>query len=98
LNLVSSFLKRNPIFCELNYKFALDNFHKTGLDVLFYGQEHFDTLAILSMKQEMTKEKVADLMTNQRLLSNKDLMIKNLEQLIENLRECETYISEVLGN
>jgi hypothetical protein len=54
LNLVSGFLKKNPIFCELNYKFALDNFQKTGLDVLFYGQEHFDTLAILSMKDEMT--------------------------------------------
>ena len=46
----------------------------------------------------MTKEKEADLMTNQRLLSNKDLMIKNLEQLIDNLRECELYITEVLGN
>jgi len=44
------------------------------------------------MKQEMTNEKVADLMTNQRLLSNKDLMLKNLEQLIENLKECEDYI------
>lgn len=37
LNLVSSFLKKNPIFCELSYRFALDNFQKTGLDVLFYG-------------------------------------------------------------
>lgn len=89
---MSGFLKRNPIFCELNYKFALDNFHKTGLDVLFYGQEHFDTLAILSMKDDMSNEKVKDLMTNQKLLSNRDLMIKNLDNLINNLSECEDYI------
>jgi hypothetical protein len=79
---VSGFLKRNPIFCELNYKFSLENFQKTGLDVLFYGQEHFDTLAILSMKEDMSSEKVKDLMTNQKLLSNRDLMIKNLDMLI----------------
>lgn len=64
MNLVSSFLKRNPIFCELSYTFAMDNYQKTGLDVLFYGQEHFDTLAILSMKEEMTNDKVSDLMKN----------------------------------
>jgi hypothetical protein len=26
----------------------MDKFQRSGLDVLFYGQEHFDTLAILS--------------------------------------------------
>lgn len=96
MNLVSGFLKRNPIFCELNYKFALENFQKTGLDVLFYGQEHFDTLAILSMKDDMSNEKVKDLMTNQKLLSNRDLMIKNLDSLIHNLNECEDYIQSVI--
>jgi hypothetical protein len=71
-------LKRNPIFCELSYKFAVDNYHKSGLDVLFYGQEHFDTLAILSMKEDMTNDKVSDLMKNQKLFSNKELLTKNL--------------------
>jgi hypothetical protein len=71
-------LKKNPIFCELSYTFALDNYHKTGLDVLFYGQEHFDTLAILSMKEEMKDGKVSELMKNQKLFSNKELMIRNL--------------------
>ena len=93
---MSGFLKKNPIFCELSYKFALEDFHKTGLDVLFYGQEHYDTLAILSMKDDMSNEKVADLMTNQRLFSNKDMMIKNLDHLIQNLKECEDYIQQVL--
>jgi hypothetical protein len=75
---VSSFLKRNPIFCELSYSFATDNYQKSGLDVLFYGQEHFDTLAILSMKDHMSTEKVSDLMRNQKLFSNKELMTRNL--------------------
>jgi len=44
------------------------------------------------MKDDMSNEKVSDLMTNQKLLSNKDLMIKNLDNLIENLKECEDYI------
>ena len=66
---MSSFLKRNPIFCELSYAFAIDNYQRTGLDVLFYGQEHFDTLAILSTRpsaaeDQMNEQKVSDLMKN----------------------------------
>ena len=37
LNLVSSFMTKNPIFCELSYAFALDQYQRSGLDVLFYG-------------------------------------------------------------
>lgn len=96
LNLVSSFLKKSPVFCEVSYKFALDNFQRSGLDVLFYGQEHNDTLAILSMKDDMTNEKIKDLMLNQKLLKNKDLMIKNLSNLTQSLKECEDYIQEVI--
>ena len=76
----------------MNYKFALDNFQRSGLDVLFYGQEHNDTLAILSMKDDMTSQKISDLMTNQKLLNNKDLMLKNLSNLTQSLLECEDYI------
>lgn len=64
MNLVSGFLKNNPILCELSYSFAIDNYQKTGLDVLFYGQEHFDTLAILSRHEDMKNEEVSDLMKN----------------------------------
>lgn len=64
--------------------------------MLFYGQDHYDTLAILSMKDDMKETKVADLMSNQKLLSNKDLLIRNFGQLIENLKECEDYIQEVV--
>ena len=76
----------------MNYKFALENFQRSGLDVLFYGQEHNDTLAILSMKDDMTSQKISDLMTNQKLLNNKDLMLKNLSNLTQSLLECEDYI------
>ena len=34
------------------YKFNLENIDRTGLDVLFYGQEHFDTMAILDDKRD----------------------------------------------
>lgn len=64
--------------------------------MLFYGQEHYDTLAILSKKDDMTHEQVSELMKNQKLLSNKDLMIRNFGELIENLKECETYIDRVI--
>lgn len=44
----------------------------------------------------MSSKKVSDLMTNQKLLSNKDLMIKNLDNLVDNLSECEDYIQLVI--
>jgi hypothetical protein len=33
------------------FKFNFDNLDKSGLDILFYGQEHFDTMAILDDKR-----------------------------------------------
>jgi hypothetical protein len=46
------------------YKFNLSNFEKSGLDVLFYGQEHFDTMAILDDKREISQATIGDLMKN----------------------------------
>lgn len=43
-----------PLFSELPYEFNLENFGQTGLDVLFYGQEHFDTMAILDDKRDIS--------------------------------------------
>ena len=48
------------------------------------------------MKEDMTEEKVSDLMKNQKLFSNKELMIRNLTQLTVNLDECEKYIQAVI--
>jgi ubiquitin C-terminal hydrolase len=64
--------------------------------VLFYGQEHCDTLAILSMKEDMSADKFSQLEQSQQLLSNRDLMAKNLQQLATNIRECEDYIDAVI--
>ena len=97
-------MTRNPIFCELSYAFALDQYQRSGLDVLFYGQEHFDTLAILSQRasqqqdDNMSQDKIGDLMKNQKLFSNKALMLRNLQQLCVNMQECEQYIKDVIEN
>lgn len=60
--------------------------------MLFYGQEHNDTLAIYSTNEDMSTDKISDLMTTQKLLKNKDLMTKNLSNLTQSLKECEEYI------
>lgn len=36
-----------PVFSECAFSFAMADFEKSGLDVLFYGQTHYDTMAIL---------------------------------------------------
>ena len=78
------------------YKFNLANYEKSGLDVLFYGQEHFDTMAILDDKREISQSTIGDLMKNQKILSNRQLMLKNFRKLIENLDDCEDYVKEVI--
>lgn len=35
-------------------------------------------------------------MQNQKLFSNKELMQNNFGELIENLKECESYIDKVI--
>ena len=86
-------------FAELPYRFNLDNYDKTGLDVLFYGQDHYDTMAILDDKKDISQDNIGDLIKQQRVLSNKTLMLKNFKKLIENLADCEAYIKDVIdGN
>lgn len=78
------------------YKFSLNKFEKSGLDVLFYGQEHFDTISILDDKRDISQDTIGDLMKKQRVLSNRELMLKNFQKLIESLTECEDYIQSVM--
>jgi hypothetical protein len=40
------------VFAECPYRIAMQDFEKTGLDVIFYGQEHYDTMAIVSERQQ----------------------------------------------
>ena len=78
------------------FKFNIDNFSQTGLDVLFYGQDHFDTMAILDDKRDISQDTIGDLVKSQKILSNKHVLLKNLGQLINNLSECENYIQDVI--
>ena len=55
-------------------------------------------MAILSKKDDISYSELTDAMAKQKLLSNKDLMIRNFEELIYNLKECENYIDNVLGS
>lgn len=36
-----------PVFAECSFTFAMMDFEKSGLDVLFFGQDNYDTMAIL---------------------------------------------------
>lgn len=99
LSIQSFFLAECALFSELPYKFNLDSYDKTGLDVLFYGQDHYDTMAILDDKKDISQETIGDLLKKQKILSNRQLMLKNFGKLIENLSDCETYIQSIIdGN
>ncbi len=96
LNLLSAFIKGSPFFCECSYKFAVNNTERTGLDLIFYGQEHYDTQAILSKAHdELDPAQISDLMANQRLFPNKEAIKKNLTELVHALKDCENYIEMV---
>ena len=84
------------------YKFNVENFDKTGLDVLFYGQEHYDTMAIIEddmkviNKKNLGTDTIGEMLKNQKLLGNREVMLKNFQKLIESLSECEDYITNVV--
>jgi hypothetical protein len=42
-----------PVFAECSFSFALQEYEKTGLDVLFFGQNHYDTMAILQQRDDI---------------------------------------------
>ena len=64
--------------------------------MLFYGQEHVDTMAIMQDKNQPDPKKIKDLMNDQRLHSNQELLDKNFSDVIKNLGECENYVQDVL--
>mmetsp|Transcript_16096 Transcript_16096/g.27188 ORF Transcript_16096/g.27188 Transcript_16096/m.27188 type:complete len:338 (-) Transcript_16096:581-1594(-) len=86
-----------PFFSQMPFKFNLENIEKSGLDVLFYGQEHYDTMAILNKRKPIEQDKFAKQLEEQKLLSNRPLLLRNFRELIENLEECEKYVSDVLA-
>lgn len=54
LSIHSVFLSKMPMLSEMPFKFNLNNFENSGLDVSFYGQEHFDTNLILEERREIS--------------------------------------------
>lgn len=86
------------VFSECPFSFELAEFEKTGLDIIFFGQNHFDTMAILQQREgrEIKQDQIGALIEGQKLLSNKSLMVKNFEEVVDNLKQCEDYINEVL--
>lgn len=50
---------------------------------------------ILDEKREISQANIGDLIKNQKILSNRHLMLKNFKSLIDNLGDCESYIQKV---
>lgn len=86
------------IFAECPYRIAMAEFEKTGLDVIFYGQEHYDTMAIVSERQQPRQEDIGQLLAEQKLLSNKELLSRNFDEVIANLDECDSFIQKIIEN
>lgn len=99
LSIHSFFLKDSPLFSEMPFKFNLANLPATGLDVLLYNQEYYDTISILQNNnlQDITQDTIGALVDSQKVLSNRNLMLQNLSKLIDNLQDCEDYIQDVLN-
>jgi len=89
-------LEQVQVFSECPFTMQIKEFEKTGLDVVFYGQDHYDTMAIMQSEKEIDYNTIPDLKEKQKLYSNKDLMSKNFGEVIDNLTECEKYIQEVV--
>lgn len=57
----SLYLEDCPLFSELPYRFDISNFDQTGLDLIFFGQEYLDTMAINEDKRDISLETLNDL-------------------------------------
>lgn len=85
-----------PVFTECAFSFAIQDYEKSGLDILFFGQEHYDTMAILQQREDIAQDKYAGLLAEQKILNNKDLLLKNFKEVIANLQDCDNYIQSVI--
>lgn len=55
-------------------------------------------MSILSDKRDtLSPENLKEMEKNQKLLKNRELMLRNFHILIENLEECENYIQDIVN-
>ena len=52
-------------------------------------------MAVIQDKMEMEDEKLGGLLKDQKILGNREVMLKNFHKLVESLNECEAYIESV---
>jgi len=52
-------------------------------------------MAIIQNKEEMDPDTQRELQKEQKILGNREVMLKNFHKLVESLNECETYIESV---
>lgn len=62
---------------------------------MFFGQEHFDTQAIVT--KDIEADQIRHLQEHTRLNNNREALLQNLRDLIAQLSLCETYIKDVLS-
>lgn len=53
-------------------------------------------MTIVDERMKINQETIHEMMENQQILSNRDVMLKNLQNLITGLNECEAYIEKVV--
>jgi hypothetical protein len=80
------------VFAEVPFSFQVKDFERSGLDVVFYGQDHYDTMAILQQRDNITQDELGTLMKEQKLFTNKEMMLRNFKEVTDNLTDCEKYI------
>ena len=53
-------------------------------------------MTIVDERVKINQDTVKEMMENQQILSNRDVMLKNLQNLITGLNECESYIEQII--
>lgn len=53
-------------------------------------------MSILNDKRDLTTDDIKEMSGSAKILENRELMLNNFRQLIDNLDECEKYIQDVV--
>ena len=52
-------------------------------------------MAIIQDKRDLDTETIEKMQSGQKILGNREVMLKNFHKLVESLNECESYIQNV---